>query len=157
MVSISRKKSRRSTRGRRKADDAPPDLSSMDGVARKNVAQLTGDERRVSEAWFTAYIDGLGVAAIAVEAAIPRAPAGEQPELIAQKDDLVARSSDAMQQQNAFFQSRTIDLRPPTQKVIDETMRLSKAIVDRIAAERRAQAIVRLVSDLSGIFARLKS
>lgn len=63
----------------------------------------------------------------------------------------------ARQERNAFSQSKTLSLRPPTQQIIDETVRLSNEIAHRIDVAKRSGAVVALVNDLAGIRTKLMS
>jgi outer membrane protein OmpA-like peptidoglycan-associated protein len=165
MVSISRKKGARKSRGFRRARtvDALTTSATTDGLSQlisddpKRASQLAGDERQRAEAWFDAYIRALDKAMLAVTAEIPRAAPGDDEKLIAKSEELSGKRTAAQQEKNAYFDANSFSLRPPSQAIIDRTMQLGKDIAERIAAERRAEAIVDLVNDLAGIFTKLRA
>lgn len=127
----------------------------LDAMTPKRRDDLGADETARTRDWFRTSRNGLGDAIDDVDAALPRARSDDKAGLIDLRTDLVGRLTDLRQKEEAFFAENNVTLRPPPQDVIDETLRLTTALGKRIAAEKRAQAVVALLNDLAGLAARV--
>lgn len=71
------------------------------------------------------------------------------------RDDLIARIAEIQRKEESFFAANNVALRPPKDDVIDETIRLTTAMAKRIAAEKKAEAVVALLNDLAGLVSKV--
>lgn len=129
---------------------------AVQGQDPKTAEEMAPDEVQRTDTWFDAQLRALSDAIVECDQAIPTAAADDQPELVRLKTRLVGEKADTEQAQEAFFTKRTLALRPPSDAVIAETRRLGEALAARIAAEKKAQAAVKLLDDLAGVFVKLE-
>lgn len=117
--------------------------------------QLDPGQTELVRRWFRETREGLQAAIDAIDVATPFAKLKDQAALQTLRDDLTARLVDIRQREGAFFESNNVALRPPGDDVINETIRLTTAMANRIAAEKKAEAVVALLNDLAGLVTKV--
>lgn len=123
------------------------------GQEPRRADEMSPSERDATEKWLADTRKALGKHATALAGQIAAAPTGDRKDdLLKIKGQLLDDQQTLDRREEAFFaDGSTETMRAPSAEQVTRTRELSEALGDAIAAQKEAEAIAKLASDLADL------
>lgn len=119
--------------------------------------EMTQEQQRRTEEWFVETGSALIGLDLQIASELDAASQMEKNDWLQAKGQVVGALSLLQAAEEAFFVKQTLTLRPPTQSVIDETLRQCEAVANEIANANQIKSVIKLASDLFQFVTRILS